>query len=154
MAGMACALCASATLAQDGTKPSFAVWAIGLPDGFVTMEHQVSSIKVTTEDVARGEVRVRAGSRIVVKTRYPVPHAVEIRVRLSFASAMSMEGLPRTVDLGARETAVVLMHSIAGRQVYDLDYRFALAPGVIPGTYAWPLQIAIRRTFEPTAAAR
>jgi hypothetical protein len=151
---VACALHAGAALADDGPAPPLGVWAIGLPHGFVTMEHQVAAIEVTADDVARGEVRVRAGSRIVVTTRDPAPHAVEFRARPSFASALSIEGLSRTVNLGATETVVVLAHAVAGRQVFELDYRFALAPGVIPGTYAWPLQIAVRRGFEPTAAAR
>ena len=130
------------------------MWAIGLPHGFVAMEHQVSSIDITADDVARGEVRVRAGSRIAVTTRQPTSHAIEIRARFTFASATSIQGLSRTVDLGVSETAVVHMHAISGRQVFELDYRFALMPGVIPGEYAWPLQIAVRRTFEQSAAAR
>jgi len=151
---VACALYAGAALADDGAASPLGVWAIGLPHGFVTMEHQVAAIEVTADDVARGDVRVRRGSRIVVTTRHPAPHAVEFRARPSFASALSIEGLSRTVNLGATETVVVLTHAVAGRQVYELDYRFALAPGVIPGTYAWPLQIAVRSRFEPSAAAR
>ena len=151
---VACALHAGAALADDGQAPPLGVWAIGLPHGFVTMEHQVAAIEVTADDVARGEVRVRAGSRIVVTTRDPASPAVEFRARSTFARALSIEGLSRTVNLGATETVVVLTHAVAGRQVFELDYRFALAPGVIPGTYAWPLQIAVRRDFKPQAAAR
>jgi hypothetical protein len=154
LVGVACASHAGAALPDGGPVPVLAVWAIGLPYGFVTMEHQVAAIKVTADDVARGEVRVRAGSRIVVTTRDPASQAVEFRARSGFASSTSIEGLARTVNLGATETVVVPTHATAGRRVFELDYRFALAPGVIPGTYAWPLQIAVRRGFEPNVAAR
>ena len=154
LVGVACASHTGAALPDDRPAPQLAVWAIGLPHGFVTMEHQVAAINVTADDVARGEVRVRAGSRIVVTMRHPASHTVEFRARSGFASAMSIEGLARTVNLGATETVVVPTHAVAGRQVFELDYRFALAPGVIPGTYAWPLQVAVRHGFEPSAAAR
>jgi len=154
LVGVACASHTGAALPAGPPAPQLAVWAIGLPHGFVTMEHQVAAINVTADDVARGEVRVRAGSRIVVTMRHPASHTVEFRARSGFASAMSIEGLARTVNLGATETVVVPTHAVAGRQVFELDYRFALAPGVIPGTYAWPLQVAVRHGFEPSAAAR
>jgi hypothetical protein len=150
LAALGCTLCAGAALAQDGAARPFAVWAIGLPHGFVTMEHQVSSIEVTADDVARGEVRVRHGSRIVITTRRPASHAVEFRNLGTFARSVSIEGFARAVEV--ETSGVALTHAVAARQVFELGYRFVLTPEVVPGTYAWPLEIAVRRPFQPVAA--
>jgi hypothetical protein len=39
---------------------------------------------------------------------------------------------------------VVQREAAAGRRVLALDYQFILAPDARPGTYAWPLELAVR----------
>ena len=62
--GAALALVPSIAVAQGASAP-LAAWAIGLPDGYIIMEHQENVIHVTAADVARGVVEVRGGSRFV-----------------------------------------------------------------------------------------
>src|SRR5204863_3604102 len=40
------------------------VWAIGLPNGYVVMEHQAPVLEVSADDVANGMIEVRGGSRL------------------------------------------------------------------------------------------
>jgi len=155
LAGFACTLFASAALAENAARPPLAVWAIGLPNGFVTMEHQRSEIHVTAEDVERGEVRVPAGSRIVITTRSPQSHALDFHARRGFATAIRIEGIAAVVaEREAAGVTEVRVHTAAGRQVFELDYRFALAPDIVPGTYPWPPEIGVRRTLDANASAR
>jgi hypothetical protein len=58
--------------------------------------------------------------------------------------AASIEAIGRTVEIGRRSGVLVQTRSPAGRHVVAIDYRFVLAPGAVPGTYAWPLDLAVR----------
>ena len=140
--GVACALVADVAAAGG---PSLAVWAIGLPHGYIVMEHQAKVIDVTDEDVARGFVQIAGGSRLVVSTRSQGDYAVHFATREALFRSVRIEGIGRTVELGAQGGTVVERDAPAGRSVVAVNYRFDLALGTAPGTYAWPLEVVARR---------
>jgi hypothetical protein len=142
--GVVCAL-ATAGAAADGPAP--AAWAIGLPHGYIMMEHRAQAIDVTDEDVARGFVDVRGGSRIVVTTRSGGRYALDFATRASAFSSVQFEALGHAVALGAQRATLIEHDAPAGRTVIAIDYRFRLAPGAVSGTYAWPLDIVARRAL-------
>ena len=92
--GLVCAL-AGADAAADGP----AAWVIGLPHGYVVLEHQAQAIDVTDDDVARGFVDVRAGSRIVVTMRAGGRYALDFAARESAFSSVQF-GSGRGLRLG------------------------------------------------------
>jgi hypothetical protein len=139
--GVCCTL-ATGGAAADGT--TLAVWAIGLPHGYIVMEHQAKVIDVTSEDVARGFVQIVGGSRLVVVTRSQSRYAVHFAPRGVLFRSVQIEGIGRTVELGAQGGTVVQRDVPAGKAVVAVNYRFRLAPGTVPGTYAWPLEIVAR----------
>lgn len=142
--GLACALVTGVAAAGDISSGQFAVWAVGLPSGSFVMESQDAVIRVTLEDVACGAVEVRGGTRLVVTTDPQAGYAVDIASDSSFFQAVQIRGIGSTADLGPHGGILVQRESPAGRRVVALDYRFVLAPGTTPGTYAWPLRLAVR----------
>ena len=137
--GLACALATGFAFA-DGTG-RIAVWAIGLPHGYIVMAHQARTIEVTDEDVARGFAQIAGGSRFIVTTRAQGDYAVHFAVRGPLFRSVQIEGIGRPVELGPHGGTIVERDVPAGRSVVAVSYRFRLAPGTPPGTYAWPLEI-------------
>ena len=148
--GIVCAL-AAGVAAAGGPAPT--AWAIGLPHGYIVMEHQAQSIDVTDYDVARGFVVVRGGSRIVVTTRSGGRYALDFATRGSAFSSVQFEALGQAVALGAQGAMLIEHDAPAGRTAIAIDYRFRLAPGTAPGTYAWPLEIVARRALPQESTA-
>ena len=142
--GVVCALL-TGVAAADG--PALIAWAIGLPHGYIVMEHQAQAIDVTDEDVARGFVDVRGGSRIVVTMRSGGRYALAFATRGIAFSSVQFEALGHAVALGAQGATLIEHDAPAGRTAIAIDYRFRLAPGTAPGTYAWPLEIVARRAL-------
>lgn len=142
--GLACALVASVAAADGAARGPVAAWAIGLPDGYVVMEYQAPVIQVSAEDVARGVVEVRGGSRLVITTRSPAGYALDFVNRGTVFQAVEIDGIGNAVARGATGGTVVQQQAAAGTRVVALNYRFTLAPGTAPGTYAWPLELTVR----------
>ena len=142
--GVACALVTEAAAAEG---PALAVWAIGLPHGYIVMEHQAKVINVTSEDVARGFVQVAGGSRLIVATRTQGDYALHFARRGALFRSVKIEGIGRTVELGAQGGTIVQRDVPAGKVVVAVNYRFQLAPTMVPGTYAWPLEVVARHAL-------
>lgn len=135
-----CALEAGVAAAQETPR---AAWVIGLPNGYVMMEHQAITIEVSAEDVARGVVEVPGGSRLVIKTGAPSRYALDFLARGTLFNSVEIEATGTAVELGPRGGTMV-HEQVAGRRVVALNYRFTLAPGTAPGTYAFPVALAVR----------
>ena len=146
-AAFACALIAGAATAGDASLAQSGVWAIGLPDGYVIMEHQAAVVEVTAEDVASGVVEVRGGSRFVITTHAPARYAVDFFSRRGFFQAIGIDGIGRSAELGPSGGTVAQREANAGRRVIRVDYRFVLSPDTKPGIYDWPLQMSVRGTL-------
>jgi hypothetical protein len=139
-AALACAVSAGSAVAGGPLQ----VWAIGLPNGYVVMEHQARVLDVSAEDAANGVVEVRGGSRLVITLKCPAGYAVDLRAHSGVVQAASIEAIGRTVELESNGGVLVQPAAAAGRHVVTIDYRFVLAPDTVPGTYAWPLDLWVR----------
>ena len=149
------ALLLSEIAAADGsTQVPATVWAIGLPNGYVIMEHQAQAVRVTADDVARGVVDVQSGTRIVVTTIEPSGVAVDFRWPGKPFRAVRIDGIGSSVQFGPAGGTIVESQAIAGRRVVTVNYRFILAPDTTPGTYAWPLTLAVRTPALRDLASR
>ncbi|MBI3919044.1 MAG: hypothetical protein HY322_18785 [Betaproteobacteria bacterium] len=121
-----------------------AVWAIGLPNGYVIMEHQAQAVRVTADDVARGVVDVQSGTRIVITTTEPSGIAVDFRSSGKLFRAVQIDGIGSGMQFGPAGGTIIESQATAGRRVVTVNYRLILAPDTTPGTYAWPLTLAVR----------
>jgi hypothetical protein len=137
---------AGAFAAGGAPRGPFAVWAIGLPNGYVIMEHQTPAVQITAEDVKRGVLDVRDGSRFVVTTHTPSGYTVDFRAPgpSTLIQGVLIEGISRAVEFGPAGGTVVEVNTVAGRRIVTVNYRFSLAPDTTPGTYAWPLTLVVR----------
>lgn len=144
---LAGALVMNLAAADDDTpRQQLAVWAVGLPSANFIMEYQPAVIQITAEDVASGVVEVRGGSRLVMNADSRAGYAVEFSPRGNIFQAVRIDGMGSTVELGPKGGTVVQREAARGRRVIALDYRFVLSPQTVPGTYAWPLDLAVRGT--------
>jgi len=144
LAALACGLPAATAVADGEPRAPLQVWAIGLPNGYVIMERQARVVDISEEDVAKGMVEVRGGSRLVITRNTPVDYAVQFQARGKWIRAARIGGIGRTFEIDSRGGTVVQREAAAGRHVVAIDYRFLLAPDAVPGTYAWPLDMAVR----------
>jgi hypothetical protein len=141
-AWLAALLFAGCTAADGTARGAFTVWAIGLPNGYIVMEHQAQVVHVTAEDAARGMVEVRGGSRLIVTTHAPSRYALDFTNQSTVFRPIGINGVAE-VRLRPKG-ASVSQQQPAGRRVVALDYKFALAPGTRPGVYPWPLTLSGR----------
>jgi hypothetical protein len=141
-AGLASLFFAGIAAAADTPREPFTVWAIGLSNGYIVMEHQARVVHVTAEDAARGVVEVRGGSRLIVTTHAPSRYALDFSNQSTVFRPIGIKGAgkvglsPKGASAGQQQPA--------GRRVLALDYEFALAPGTRPGVYPWPLALTVR----------
>ena len=149
--GLRCAWLAAlffaSSAASDGTaRGLFTVWAIGLPNGYIVMEHQAQVVHVSAEDVARGVVEVRGGSRLIVNTHAPSRYALDFSNQSTVFRPIGISGVG-AVALDPKGASVAQQQP-AGRRVVALDYKFELAPGTRPGAYPWPLVLTVRSVSQ------
>ncbi len=144
LAALACALPAGIAVADGSTRAPLQVWAIGLPNGYVVMEHQARVLEVTAEDVAKGMVEVRGGSRIAITTDSPGGYTVDFHGRSPLIQTAWIGGIGHAVEIDSRGGTVVEREVASGRRVVAIDYRFVLSPDAVAGRYAWPLDMAVR----------
>lgn len=105
------------------------------------MLRQPTEIVVTNADIQRGYLDVNAGSLVEIKNNS------RAGVNLTFES----HGLPfkETLVSGfGREVALgpnggIITHKITGTNVVAFSYRFVFDESSQPGTYAWPLTLAV-----------
>jgi hypothetical protein len=102
--------------------------------------YQAQNLVVTPGDVARGYVEVPAGSRLEI--RNPGPCAFEFRATGELFSSVRISGVDGVAELGP-SGGTLLQKPAAGGGAVAVNYRFALAPGIAPGAYGWPLSLTV-----------
>ena len=101
--------------------------------------HQPATIEVTPQDVERGYVEVTSGSLLQVTAN--IGWQLSFATQGGIASSAQVRGLPGNVVVGPEGGTVTGLRPMRHATVFDLSYRFVLAPGVAPGTYPWPVMI-------------
>lgn len=132
--------------ADSSLQAPLAVWAIGLPNGYVIMEHQTAAVQVTADDVARGVLDVQDGTRIAITTTEPSVVTLDFRIPGRLFRAVQVDGAGRSVQFGPPGGRIDETQAATGRRIVTVNYRFTLAPETTPGTYSWPLAMGVRTT--------
>lgn len=108
--------------------------------------HQAQELVITNADIMRGFVEVPAASRVMVKSNNPAGYLLAFEVMSGpdavFNSVNVVVG-GRDVQLSTNGGWIPQPY-IRGGVTMDLSYRFALAKGVQPGTYSWPLMVSVQ----------
>jgi hypothetical protein len=144
VASLSALLFSCVAAADEPPSTPLAVWAIGLPNGYVIMKHQAPAVHVTADDVARGVVDVKSGTRIVITTVEPSGIAVDFHSPGKLFRSIQIDGIGGSAHFGPAGGTIVESQAAVGRRVIAINYRFTLAPDTASGTYVWPISIAVR----------
>jgi hypothetical protein len=99
---------------------------------------------ITSADVARGFVDAPHPLRLRVYSNSRAGFALDVAAQGPWFSAVAIEGLDARVTLGAEGGTIVQRWQRAPSRALELRMRFRLEPGLVPGLYAWPLQLRAR----------
>jgi hypothetical protein len=102
------------------------------------------SMTVTPADVGAGWIEV-TGVRLIVKTNDPAGYAIAFRTRASNFTDIDVRGLDEQVRFGKSGGVVVRRLERIAFLTWDLSFRIALPPDVVPGTYPFPIDVTAYR---------
>jgi hypothetical protein len=108
------------------------------------MLYQVPTIEITEADIERGYVEVRGASRFSVATTSRVGYAVDLVAKLPLFAAVHVSSALGSARLGPEGGTLVARGRPRRDANAELTYRFELARDVRPGTYPFPLHLAVR----------
>jgi hypothetical protein len=127
------------------TSAKITIIATVLEQTTMTVLKQIQEIVVTTDDIMRGYVDIYAATRINVRSNNPAGYL------LAFEDLSSPSSIFNSVNVrvGAREVQFsqnrgwVSQPYVRDGVTLDVSYHFLLTKNARPGTYRWPLMIAI-----------
>ena len=99
---------------------------------------------ITTADLARGFVDLPYPLRLHVYSNSRAGFALDMATQSPWFSAVAIDGLDTQVTLGGEGGTIVQRGQAAPSRALALRMRFRLKPGLVPGLYAWPLQLRTR----------
>jgi hypothetical protein len=109
------------------------------------VDHQQAALTITPRDVELGYVDAHAASAFTVTTNTEDAYAIDFVPRSDVFRSVVVTGLPNTFEAGIQGGTAAL-EQIHGRVIsHRLSYRFVLRRGLQPGSYPWPLQIAVHQ---------
>ena len=111
---------------------------------------QATQLEIDEEDVIRGFVDAECASQIELRSNARC--RVAFHPDASWFRGVHVYGFPRSVDLGADGGAYLRPLERQRTSMYRLSYRFELRPDTLPGTYRWPLSMALESVFEQPRA--
>jgi hypothetical protein len=138
------ALGTPAAIAADASSTKLMVMARVATFFRMRVEHQTGAVTVTARDVERGYVEVPAGSNFSVMTNTQDGFVIEFRPRGDLFRSVVVMGLQTPVEIGANGGIAQDNAPHGTTSFHRLGYRFILRPGLMPGDYAWPLEISVR----------
>ena len=145
---MRSAILALILLASAAPAPAVAataqlrVGATILPRATLGAVLQIAAVTVTARDVERGFVEV--ASAIQFELTSNTSSQLEVAGSGDWFRAVRVTGLPEpALELRSMARAIAQLPAFITRYAADLSFRFDLAPGVQPGTYAWPLALSV-----------
>lgn len=95
---------------------------------------------VTNADIARGYVEIKAASRIEIRNNSQSGFLIAFEGLGMPFKEVYVQGLGNEVQVSSG-TGWIPQPFTRGGVTVELSYRFVLAEGAEPGTYAWPLAI-------------
>jgi hypothetical protein len=105
---------------------------------------QAGEITITERDVRNGYVEVPAASHFTVTTNSRLGYWIDFHPRSDLFQSVRIDGFGGYAELGADGGTIAVSSAQVNGARQQLNYRFALRPGVDPGIYHWPLALAVR----------
>lgn len=101
-------------------------------------------LEISAADIARGFVEVREPQQLFITSNSRAGVMVEFHTLLPIFTGMAVNGCGDNVQLSAEGGAVAVRVPSPRDLPLAISYRFMLSPGVQPGSYAWPVSLAVQ----------
>ena len=121
-----------------------AVSATVIANARLQTSHQATQLSISAADIARGYVEAPAASRFSVTSNSRSGYRIEFNPVGDFFESVHVAGMGNVVRLGPDGGTIVQRGPLPQNLTHELDFRFNLRPGTLPGSYPWPLQISVR----------
>ena len=111
----------------------------------MTVLTQIPEIIVTPVDIMRGYVDMLAATRIMVRSNNPAGYLLafeDLGGQSSIFNSITVRVGGRDVQV-SQNRGLVYQPYVRGNVTLDVSYHFLLTKNAQPGTYRWPLMIAI-----------
>jgi hypothetical protein len=137
----------AASVTAAGAKDvhsDFAVNVIVRPVASIQLQSAPGGLDISAADLRRGYIDVVQPIQVTVRSNSPNGYALEILTVAPMLSSMIVEGFNSELALGADGGTVVQRWQKPQPVNLSLKFRFELAPGLIAGSYPWPVRLAVR----------
>jgi len=127
------------------TSAKITITATVLERTTMTVLKQIPEIIVTPVDIMRGYVDVYSATRISVRSNNPAGYLLvfeDLSGPSSIFNSMNVRVGGRDVQV-SQNRGLVSQPYVHGNVTLDVSYHFLLTKDAQPGTYSWPLTIAI-----------
>lgn len=129
-----------------GSAARFTVTATVQARTYLSVIHQSHELIVTNADIHLGYVDVRGASVVEIKNNSPSGYFIVFEGMggpLNPFKEVHVQGMGRDVQIDFSGGMVSQPDTGRVPITMELSYRFALSNNARPGTYAWPLSIAV-----------
>jgi hypothetical protein len=140
------ALVVAGSFAAAGAKEVRSQFTVGATVSAVAnidLQSSPAALEISAADVKRGYIEVVQPTHLVVRSNSQTGIALEVLTVAPLLSAMTVHGLESDSLLGADGGTIVQRWQRPQSVSLSLTFRFALAPGVMPGLYPWPVRVAV-----------
>ena len=142
------ALAVAAGVATAGARDVHSDFAVSVTVRAVAnmeIKSEPPGLTVSSADLERGFIEVAQPTQLTVRSNSPSGFVLDVlTVASPMVSSMVVEGLNSDLALGADGGTIVQRWEHPQAINLSLKFRFALAPGLSPGEYPWPLRLTVR----------
>jgi hypothetical protein len=141
------ALIVAASVGAAGARDmhsSFSVGATVRAVADIRQESSPTGLNITGADLQRGYIDVVQPTLLTVHSNSPNGFALDVLTVAPMLSSMLIEGLNTDLSLGAEGGTIVQRWQKPETVNLSLKFRFMLVPGLVAGSYPWPLRMAVR----------
>ena len=132
------------TAGAKDVRSTFSVTATVRAVANIELASVPGGVRITAADLARGFVDIEQPTQVVIHSNSQSGFALEVLTVTPMMSAIIIHGLDTDLELGAQGGTVVHRWQAPQAMNLSLNFRFALAPGLAPGNYPWPVRLAVR----------
>jgi hypothetical protein len=110
----------------------------------IELQSVPTGLEISGADLKRGYIDVLQPTQATVRSNSPSGFALEVLTVTPMLASMIVAGLNDDLALGADGGTIVQRWQRPQPVNLSLRFRFTLAPGLIAGSYPWPVRLAVR----------
>lgn len=127
----------------DATSTSIAVGARVSPIATYRTLSAQTQLQITPADIARGFVELPRATQIEVRSNSRAGYVLDVRPMNVLFTRVEVLGFGSDIALDADGGRIVQRWERPSAATITVGYRFHLSAATAPGTYPWPLHLAV-----------